>query len=65
MKVLHIVGGKLNNGAVKGAKILHEALLDQKIDSLFINDTPSNSKEIEKNIIYKQYPTKKFFIQYQ
>ena len=36
MKVLHIVGGKLNNGAVKGAKILHEALLDQKIDSLFI-----------------------------
>ena len=37
MKVLHIVGGKLNNGAVKGAKILHEALLDQKIDSLFMN----------------------------
>ena len=62
MKVLHIVGGKLNNGAVKGAKILHEALLDQKIDSLFMNDTPSNSKEIEKKILFiNNTPLKNFF----
>ncbi len=61
MKVLHIVGGKLNNGAVKGAKILHEALLEQKIDSLFINDTPSNSKEIKKKILFiNNTPLKKF-----
>ena len=61
MKVLHIVGGKLNNGAVKGAKILHEALLDHKIDSLFINDTPSNSKEIKEKILFvNNTPLKKF-----
>lgn len=51
IKVLHIVGGKLTNGAVKGAKILHDALIENNIDSKFINDTPSNLKNKDGNII--------------
>lgn len=59
LKVLHVAGGKLNNGAVKGARILHEALLDQKIDSIFINDTPSDKNENEKVIFINHTPFKK------
>ena len=33
IKVLHIVGGHSENGAFKGAKILHKALLKAKIKS--------------------------------
>ena len=52
IKVLHIVGGKFTNGAVKGAKILHEALLENNIESKFVNDTPLNTKRIDKNIFF-------------
>ena len=55
IKVLHIVGGKFNNGAVKGAKILHEALLENNIESKFVNDTPINTKRIDKNIFFVNY----------
>ena len=33
LKVLHIVGGPLTNGAAKGANILHKALLKKGINS--------------------------------
>ncbi len=55
IKVLHIVGGKFTNGAVKGAKILHEALLENNIESKFVNDTPFNTKRIDKNIFFVNY----------
>jgi|TARA_B110000046_G_C12981141_1_gene393386 glycosyltransferase involved in cell wall biosynthesis len=55
IKVLHIVGGKFTNGAVKGAKILHEALLENNIESKFVNDTPLNTKRIDKNIFFVNY----------
>ena len=62
IKVLHIVGGKFTNGAVKGAQILHEALIENNIDSKFINDTPSNLKQTKNNIIFVNNTTlKKIF----
>ena len=39
MKVLHIAGGSLSNGAFKGANILHKALLNANIDSKILNDS--------------------------
>ena len=33
MRVLHIVGGAMTNGAFKGAEILHKALINSKINS--------------------------------
>ena len=49
IKVLHIVGGPLSNGAAKGANILHKALLGQDIDSKLLNDTSFkiNKKQIK------------------
>lgn len=62
IKVLHIVGGKFTNGAVKGAQILHEALIENNIESKFINDTPSNLKQIKSDIIFVNNTTlKKIF----
>ncbi len=57
MKVLHIVGGSNTNGAFKGANILHNALLNLKINSRLLNDTPpKENKEVinnqKLNIIY-------------
>ena len=49
IKVLHVVGGSLSNGAAKGANILHNALLELDIDSKLLNDTSLqiNKKEIK------------------
>ena len=38
INVLHIVGGKKTNGVFKGAYILHEALLNLKVNSKILND---------------------------
>ena len=35
MKILHIVGGSSLNGAYKGADILHQALLELKVNSKY------------------------------
>ena len=40
IKVLHVVGGSFNDGAYKGANILHKALLDLNIDSKLLNYSP-------------------------
>ena len=44
INVLHIVGGSLNNGAAKGANILHEALLDLGVNSKILNDTHAKNQ---------------------
>ena len=52
MKVLHIVGGSNTNGAFKGANILHNALLNLKINSRLLNDTPpKENKEVTAEIL--------------
>ena len=43
MKILHVVGGNFKSGAFKGAYILHNALVKNKIDSKILNDTPNES----------------------
>ena len=54
IKVLHIVGGSTNNGAYKGAYILHKSLLKSGVDSIILNDTsPSNIKKVEISNFYK------------
>ena len=57
IKVLHIVGGPLSNGAAKGANILHQALLETGIESKLLNDTPlpinkRNNEYFDENIIF-------------
>ena len=52
MKILHIVGGSPNDGAFKGAEILHNALLKLNIDSRILNNNPSSIKN-EKIIFLK------------
>jgi len=57
IKVLHIVGGSFNDGAYKGANILHRALLKLNIESKLLNDTPpknnqNNIKNFDKSIVY-------------
>ena len=52
IKVLHVVGGSLTNGAAKGANVLHEALLSLKIDSKLLNDSTPKVKNIDKKIIF-------------
>ena len=52
IKVLHVVGGSLTNGAAKGANVLHEALLNLKIDSKLLNDSTPKVKIIDKKIIF-------------
>ena len=51
MKVLHIVGGSLSNGAFKGANILHKALLNANIDSKILNDSLPQKNLTENNKI--------------
>ena len=52
IKVLHVVGGSLTNGAAKGANVLHEALLNLKIDSKLLNDSTPKVRNIDKKIIF-------------
>ena len=52
MKILHIVGGNLENGAAKGANILHQALLELNVDSQLLNDSPLKNKNTKMNIIF-------------
>ena len=52
IKVLHIVGGSLTNGAAKGANILHQALSKLNIDSQLLNDSPLKSDNTYENIIF-------------
>ncbi|MDR9367204.1 MAG: glycosyltransferase, partial [Balneolaceae bacterium] len=47
MKVLHIVGGDLDEGASQGAYILHEHLLAQGVDSLILTNS-SNTEGYQK-----------------
>ena len=49
MKILHVVGGSPQNGAYQGARILHETLLEMKIDSSILNDSNIKSKNFEIN----------------
>ncbi len=52
IKVLHIIGGSPHSGVYKGVNILHNALLDLKIESKILNDTPiSQIKKPEENLI--------------
>ena len=44
MKILHIAGGNINDGAAKGAYWLHRALCNQGVDSHFLIQR-ANSKE--------------------
>jgi len=53
LKVLHIVGGPLTNGAAKGANILHKALLKKGINSKLLNDTFLKD-ELKDNYLYDQ-----------
>ena len=46
INVLHIVGGKKTNGVFKGAYILHEALLNLKVNSKILNDENSNENNL-------------------
>lgn len=41
IKVLQVVGGSSNNGAFKGANILHKTLQNEGVDSILLNDTHS------------------------
>ena len=57
IKVLHVVGGSFNDGAYKGANILHKALLDSNIDSKLLNDSPplnnpNDTENHDETIIY-------------
>ena len=63
MKILHIVGGSSNNGAYKGAKILHQALTELNVESKILNDNPTNSdrKDLEKKNINVFYINDNFF----
>ena len=59
IKVLHLVGGSLSNGAAKGANILHEELQNIGVSSKLLTDDSSidniNSKNIYKeNVILIQ-----------
>ena len=47
IKVLHIVGGSLTNGAAKGANILHQAL--SKLNKIYF--IQSNSSTMYKYIL--------------
>ena len=58
IKVLHVVGGHFNDGAYKGANILHQALLELNINSKILNDYPPKTKpnvldSFDKDIFYK------------
>lgn len=43
MKVLHLVAGGLNGGAARGALWLHQALLEQGVQSSLLNDMPGST----------------------
>ena len=53
IKVLHLVGGSLSNGAAKGANILHEELLNIGVNSKLLTDDSSRDK-INSKDLYKE-----------
>ena len=53
IKVLHLVGGSLSNGAAKGANILHEELQNIGVSSKLLTDDSSIDNINSKNI-YKE-----------
>ena len=53
IKVLHLVGGSLSNGAAKGASILHEELLNVGVDSKLLTDDSSIDK-ISSKFFFKE-----------
>ncbi len=63
IKVLHIIGGSPDSGVYKGAHILHKALLDLKIESKILNDTPilQKTKTEENLILFNNTYLKKYF----
>jgi glycosyltransferase involved in cell wall biosynthesis len=54
MNVLHLVGGNFDNGAFSGAKILHDQLLDMKVNSNLINNSLKKN-QIDKKKFKKVY----------
>lgn len=50
LKILHIVGGPLTNGAAKGANILHKALIKKGVSSKLLNDTFLKDKFKDNNL---------------
>ena len=53
MRILHVVGGSSINGAFQGAKILHNSLINLKIESKILNDAYFEKKKFEDyNIIF-------------
>ena len=49
IKVLHIVGGSMSNGAFIGSKILHNALINHNLDSKILSDAFFKKEINEKN----------------
>ncbi len=64
IKVLHIVGGHSENGAFKGAKILHKALLKAKIKSKILSDMFPEKQADEFNKKEIIFINKKFFYRF-
>tara|TARA_B100000989_G_scaffold299038_1_gene292332 strand:+ start:1561 stop:2820 length:1260 start_codon:yes stop_codon:yes gene_type:complete len=52
-KILHVVSGTTQNGAFKGALILHKALLNLKIESSILNDCYDCKKKSKNNFQIK------------
>ena len=51
IKVLHIVGGSMSNGAFIGSKILHNALINHNLDSKILSDAFLREKLTKKTKI--------------
>ena len=70
INVLHIVGGKKTNGVFKGAYILHEALLNLKVNSKILNDENNKENNLThymnlvnfNNSVYSNFLKKYFYI---
>ena len=51
MKILHVVGGSFENGAFKGAYILHKNLKELGIESKILNNGLKNKNDINNEIL--------------
>lgn len=51
-KILHIVGGNFSDGAFQGAKILHNELVNQGINSRILNDSNPDNNEYNNEVSY-------------
>ena len=62
LKVLHVIGGSFDNGAFKGAHILHKSLIKKKISSKILSDAQF-SNQVKKKTDYKKiiFVNQKFF----